>query len=104
VVTLVERTFIVLIAATLLLSMLYVAGNFQRFASGTQVQLLIALQAVAAIATVMAPLAGILEVIVMVRTRTFRGLWRLVGLVAGGAVSLSFVLGSSTILVLMNAA
>ncbi len=101
-VDLLERAVILVFGTVLLLAVLFVAGNYQNFTDVTQLQLLGALQALSGVSTVLTALTGVLELVVTVRLREWRGLWRLGVLLVATVVSFGLTVGSSGILVFLR--
>lgn len=97
-----ERVIIFSFAMTILIAVIYVAGNYQEFIDETQLQLLEIMQAIAAITTVASILAIVFELGQLFFVPRWSGVMRLVLLVIAGIIALSVTLGSSGILVMLS--
>ena len=101
-VNLLERAVVLLFGTVLLLTVLFVAGNYQNFTDVTQLQLLGTLQSLSGVSTVLTALTVVLELVVIVQSREWRIFWRLGVLVVVTVVSFGLTVGSSGILVFLR--
>ena len=101
-VNLLERAVILLFGTVLLLTVLFVAGNYQNFTDVTQLQLLGTLQTLSGVSTILTALTGALELAMTVRSRMWRGFWRAGALLVATIVSFGLTVGSSGILVFLR--
>lgn len=97
-----ERTVILVFGVSLLLGLMFVAGNYQSFADTTQLQLLRVLQGFSAAVALGAAIVAVLLLIDAIRTRVFRLLFRSAVYLAVSGVSLGLAVGSSSLLVLFR--
>ncbi|MFO8043991.1 MAG: hypothetical protein R6U25_12370 [Alkalispirochaeta sp.] len=97
-----ERTVILVFGVSLLLGLMFIAGNYQSFADTTQLQLLRVLQGLSGAVTLGAVAVAVLIGIDAIRTRVLRPLLRSAVYLAVSGVSLGLAVGSSSLLVLFR--
>lgn len=97
-----ERLIVVATGMTLVVSMLYVAGNYQDFSEATQEFLLLAARSLGAAAFVAIIPAALVEAVVIIVRRRWNRVFRAAVLVLAGIVTGSVLLGSAAILVLQK--
>lgn len=99
---LMERTVILVFGVTLLLGLMFIAGNYQNFADTTQLQILRVLQGLSGAVTLGAVVVALLMIVDAIRTRVLRPLLRSVVYLAVSGMSLGLAVGSSSLLVLFR--
>lgn len=99
---LMERTVILVFGVSLLLGLMFIAGNYQNFADTTQLQLLRVLQGLSGAVTLGAVVVALLMIVDAIRTRVLRPLLLSVVYLVVSGVSLGLAVGSSSLLVLFR--
>ncbi len=99
---LMERTVVLVFGISLLLALMFVAGNYQEFADATQLQLLRALQGLSGSVVVGAAAVAVLKLVAAIQS-PHRRLFIHAGLhLVMSGVSFVLALGSSSLLVLFR--
>jgi hypothetical protein len=99
---LLERTVILGFGTLVVLTLMFVAGNYQDFADQTQLRILWTLQALSGITSVTATSVVLLMVLELIRSRRWRLAWRSFVFLVIAAVSASLALGSTGLLVILQ--
>lgn len=99
---LMERTLFVIFGMSVLLALLFVAGNYQGFTDRTQLQVLRVLQFFASGVTIGSLVTILGRVIAALRMQTWAPLLRAAGQLVIGIMAASLAFGSSTLLVLFQ--
>lgn len=97
-----ERLIVLVTGVTLVVSMLYVAGNYQEFSDSTQQVLLVTARFLGAVTVVSLVPAIVAEFLFITLGRRWSRLRRLAALVVAGLVVGSILLGSAAVLVLQQ--
>ncbi|MEX2443711.1 MAG: hypothetical protein WD492_08915 [Alkalispirochaeta sp.] len=99
---LMERTVVLVFGVSLLLALMFLAGNYQEFSDATQLQLLTALQGLSGSVTLGGIIVVGLIVVDSIARRGPRLLVRTVVYLAISGVALGLAVGSSSLLVLFR--
>ncbi|HKK48586.1 MAG TPA: hypothetical protein VJ932_05785 [Alkalispirochaeta sp.] len=99
---LMERTVILVFGISLLLALMFVAGNYQEFADATQLQLLRALQGLSGSVVVGGIMVAVLTLIEAIKSRGSALLVHTVANLVMSGVSFGLAVGSSSLLVLFR--
>jgi hypothetical protein len=99
---LLERMVILVFGVSVVIALMFVAGNYQDFSDQTQLQLLLVLQAFSASVAIAAIALVLLLVIEVVGLHRYRRAWRVGGFLFVAAASVGLAVGSSSLIVLLQ--
>jgi len=99
---LMERTVVLVFGISLLLALMFVAGNYQEFADATQLQLLRALQGLSGSVVIGGIAVAVLTLVDAIRSRGPRLLIHAAASLVMSGVSFGLAVGSSSLLVLFR--
>lgn len=98
----VERTVVLVAGVSITLALMFVAGNYQGFADGTQLQILTVLQVLSGALSIAAAVLVVLQVWAGIEAGSLRRILRAVLSVIVVALALSLAIGSTSLLVLFQ--
>lgn len=99
---LLERMVILVFGVSVVIALMFVAGNYQDFSDQTQLQLLLVLQAFSASVAIASIALVILLVMEVVGLRRYRRVWRAGGFLAVAVAAAGLAVGSSSLIVLLQ--